>query len=489
MIYHADTDKLRTTWQGAPTIGNAEDLFRVSLKAGANKQIVADTHLFVDQALRILPYSDFDSIRRDAAGREYDSADAALSEFIHEGDVVFAIKHHRCDHRALTESLSKDELKEHLKLQDTHIQLAIGVQDRARGFPGVITLNSPQSYGVDASIPGRFGAPDYPMIFVTPEFPHYLPATLHSACKDNLRTMALVLNAVVKFPGNGRYNGGDPLACCTVEALQQHVTQMLYAVAGADQQRQQANEWFSHPDNLIYCAEYAFIAASAACHWPLNPSTVTGLTDKATSNRFFSILDSHNAGEITPLTENNPNKLARQVRVSKAPGTLRPIPDYAPTSLKAIEKPKLAFKPFTPADIVDHALRIHFEREKTGESVAGIQAEVLKKMLPGFIEMLGLDAENANPKHKNAAKTVFMEIVRIVGTEHRNYQEFRAALQPALKAAESLIGGRTRQNTPGNLFVPPSLFHVVARNEHDGGILGLSYLGHGLHLTLVRSEE
>jgi hypothetical protein len=489
MIYHADRDKLRDTWQGAPVIGSAEDLFRVSLQTGPNRQIVADTHLFKDTPLRLLPYSDFDSVSSDATGRQYESADAALNDYIADGDVAIAIKHHRCDHRLLTEKLSNAELKEHIKLQDTHIQLAIGVNDRARGLPGVVTLNSPQSYGSDESMPGRFGAADYPMIFVSPEYPGYLPASLHAAFKDNLRTMALAFNAVVKFPGNGRYNGGDPLACFNVEALQQHVSQMLYAVAGNNAQRRRAVEWFTHPDNLIYCAEYAFIVMSAACHWPLNPATVKSLTDTNTANSFFAILESHNNGNETTLTEGNPNKLARRIRASAAPDNLQPLPEYAPPRLKSAEKTKLAFKPFTPADIVDHAIRIHFDREKYGESIAATQAGVLSKMLPGFIEMLGLDAANANPNQKAAATAVFNQIVAVVGKQHSSYQAFRDALQPLLEAAAALTGGRARNNSPGNLFVPPSLFHIVARKEHSGGLLGLSYLGHGLHLTLLRSEE
>lgn len=489
MIYNADKELLRSTWQGSPTIGNAEDLFRVSLDFGDHGKLSADTHLFSKQPLRLLPYSDFDSQRRDASGRQHVSGDSALCEHITEGDVVFAIKHHRCDNRLLSETTPASELKEHLKLQDTHIQIAIGVSDRARGIPGVVTLNSPQSYGGEANTPGRFGAPDYPMIFVRPEYPDYLPANLHTDFNDNIRTMALAFNAVVKFPGGGRYNGGDPLACCTVQALKRHVTKMLFAIAGSSVEQKQANDWFERPENLIYCAEYAFVAATAGCHWPLNQRTITELTNATVSKRFLSMLEKHNQGSSTRLTDTNPNRLTRCVRASVAPPNLLPLPAYAPSERRSQEQTKLAFKPFTAADIVDHAMRIHFEREIHGEAVASVQAAVLRKMQPGFIEMLGLDGEDANPAHKAAAISVFTQIVRIVGTEHQSYQHFRSALQPALDAAEHLVGGRNSVDNPGNLFVPPSLFHIVARKEHSGGLLGLSYLAHGLHLSLVSAEE
>lgn len=490
MRFNVDMDKLRATWHGSPQINSAKDLFRVSLDLGDQKSLVADTHLFENQPIRLLPYSDFDSQRRDASGREYPSGDAGLVTEIAEGDVVFAIKHHRSDNRLLSENTPGSELKEHVKLQDTHIQLAIGVADRSRGLPGVVTLNSPQSYGAESGAPGRFGDPGYPMIFVRPEYPSYVPVVLHRRFTNNIRTMALAFNAVSKFPGNGRYNGGDPLACCSVNDLKQHVTQMLFALAGNKQQRKQARDWFQQPENLIYCAEYAFIAASAGCHWPLNAETITGLTNARVSHRFMTMLERHNLGQSTRLTADNPNPLSRLVRASVAPGDLMPLPDYASSRKKLSEQNKLAFKPFTAADIVDHALRLHFDREKNGESIAQVQAAVLTKMMPGFLEMLGLDAEDAHPDHKEAATAVFTEIVRIVGSQYQSYEAFRAALKPALKTASMLIGGRSGGvDNPGNLFVPPCLFHIVARQEHAGGLLGLSYLAHGLHLSLLRGSS
>ncbi len=489
MKYNVDTDKLRATWQGLPLIKTAEDLFRVSLDFGQQGQVVADTHLFPTKPVRLLPYSDFDSQRRDASGRQYASGDAALVADIPEGDVLFAIKHHRCNNRYLSKQTPGDELKEHLKLQDTHIQVVIGVADRSRGLPGVVTLNSPQSYGAETGAAGRFGEVGYPMIFVRPAYPSYLPARLHRSFTDNIRTMALAFNAVVRFPGNGRYNGGDPLACCSVKALKEHVTQMLFALAGNKSQRKAARDWFAQADNLIYCAEYAFVAASAGCHWPLNAQTVASLTNSRLSHRFITMLERHNLGQSTRLTADNPNTLSRFVSASVAPDDLLPMPAYASENQKMVEQKKLAFKPFTAADIVDHALRLHFEREKSGESIAPVQAAVLNKMMPGFLEILGLDSEDANLNHKEAATIVFTEIVRTVGTQYPSYAEFRAALKPSLKAASMLVGGRSGAENPGNLFVPPCLFHIVAREEHSGGLLGLSYVAHGLHLSLLHGED
>lgn len=485
MDFYADMDKLHSVWPEGPKCRDAEDFFRVAVDLGSKGKITADTHLFPGRKLTILPYSDFDSLSRDARGNRHTSGDSALAEAIQPGEIVFAIKHHRCSHRLLDQKTAAENLKEHLKLQDTHIQLAAGVMDRGRGQPGVVTLNSPQSYPGESGPPGRFGTDNYPMIFVKPTFPVYLPAEIHPVFVDNIRTMAVAFNAVAKFPGNGRYNGGDPLAANTPEQVVEHVTRMVLAIAATGDRQRGAREWFSKPENLIYCAEFAFIAATAGCLCPLNITYLEGLVGEKVARNFIAILDKQASGHKTELTRSNPNKMANLVTVAIAPSDLKPMPEYASAEQLPLESTKLAFEPFTPADIVDHAMRLHFDREKQGESIAPVQAAVMQKMQAGFIEMLNLDGSDADPVQRRAAKSVYGSIISIVGTQHSSYQEFRNALDPVLALARELTSGKANNGHRSKLFVPPSLFHIVARHEHTGGLLGLDYIGHGFHLSLV----
>ncbi len=488
-MFHADMEALRKVWPDKPVIDNAEDLFRVSVNMGQHGQFTADTHLFPGQPLRLLPYADFDSLSRDASGRKHPAGDASLAQAIRPGQMAFAIKHHRCEHRALSANSAEHDLKEHIKLQDSHIQIAIGVADRGRGIPGVVTLNSPQSYGGEGDTPGRFGAPDYPMIFVTPKLPDYVPRGLRQSFIDNITAMAVTFNAVSKFPGNGVYNGGDPLAASTPEKVIEHVKQMVLAIAGSEHQQQAALQWFEEPNHLIYCAEYAFLCTSAGCLCPLNRRFLDPLVGDEVAAQFIDILNRHNAGNNTRLSSSNPNKLVGFINTPAIPDELLPMADYAPVDKKPSEKMKLALQPLTAADILDHALSLHFDRRNQGESIAPIQAGVLQKMQSGLLDMLNLNQPDTNPEHREVAIAQFTKVVSIVAIPHANYDEFRHRLDPALQELSDSLTVAGDDSNQVTQFTPPSLFHVLARKDHSGGLLELDYLGHGLHLSLLHSDE
>lgn len=55
-------------------------------------------------------------------------------------------------------------------------------------------------------------------------------------------------------------------------------------------------------------------------------------------------------------------------------------------------------------------------------------------------------------------------------------------MTPLLDQARQITGPRGDGN---GLFTPPSLFHVVAQGKQPGGLLGLEYVGHGVHFSLV----
>ena len=469
----ADLERVAAQWPGGPPIDRIEDAFRVLVVLGEHR-VVADTHLF-GSAVRVIPYHNDDGVT-DADGAPVERGDAALAEYFEPGDIGIAVKHHRTEHRVLDlGSTDPGDMKEHFKLQDTHIELVVGVE--RDGAPGVITLNNPQTYE-----DGRFGSPDYPMVFFRPQYPEYLGADEQHAFQDNVRTMMAGFNAVSHFPGD--YNGGDPLAARDTAHVLEHVSMMVRAIAGDAE----ARAWFEDPENQIYCAELAHVSFSAGLHVPLNAENVVPLVGEDTWAEFERQVAAHNAGEASAFTELNENDLVRYVELTVAPDDLRPVSSYADDPERAeSDGRRLAFKPMTMADIVEEFMRTHLPRETLGEELAPLQGAVLGHMKPGLLEAMAMDQLPETDPRRQAVEALFAEIVAVVSTPYGSYDEYRATLEPLLAQARAVTG--PRDDSGVGLFVPPSLMHAVALGHQPGGLLHLRYVGHGLHWSMVRPAE
>lgn len=480
--FEVDLAGVNAQWPDDVPAASVEDLFRVRVIAGP-RTLIADTHLFGD-AVNIIPYSDDDGIT-DAAGNQVAYGDAVIAQYFPPGEVGIAVKHHRPAHRTLALAGGPaSAMKEHMKLQDTHIELVVGVERGGRA--AAITLNNPQSYQ-----DGRFGDASYPMIFLQPVYPSYLSTDQAHAFRDNIRTMLVGFNAVSNFPGD--YNGGDPLAARTPRDVREHVAMMVRAITGDEE----AREWFRREENQVYCAELAHISFSSGLIVPLNAEHLVPLVGEETWQRFQHEVSEHNAGRESAFTSLNSNGLVADVRLSLAAGTLLPASSYAPEGSDAAER--LAFEPMTMADIVQYFVATHMPRRELGEATAPLQGAALMAMKPGLLEAMTLDrvplvapADIANaPAAQQPAlearamvEDLFGRIVAVVSTPHANYSAFRAALDPLMAEARLVTGPRDGSGT--GLFVPPSLMHLVAQGRHTGGIMGLRYVGHGLHYSLVR---
>ncbi len=514
-------EALNSQFSGDQPMTTIEDAFTVTVKLG-DKAFRAGTHLFPG-TLTLIPYDDGqhtvvqsgsnsegpiwnvgDREIADARGEKTNlRGDEVLARYFAPGEIGYAIKHHRPEHRTLSLEAGAD-LKETVKLQDTHIELVVGVErpsDHDHNpatpdvmVPGVITLNNPQDYEE-----GRFGDPSYPMIFVENKYPQYLSnvsldgAPVANAFETNVRTMMLGLNAVSNFPGD--YNGGDPLGARNPAQLRALVGKMIQAIAGDED----ALDWFKESENNLYCAELAFVAASAGLHFPLNEETFVkgGIVDAETWAMFGAELAKHNAGEPTIFTIKNENGLARLVDGALAPAGLKPVWQYAPTALQAAESQKLAFQPLTMADIVDSFLSTHMPRAQFGEALAPAQAALLSAMQPGLLEAMTLDDQtiaNAAGTEKEAhlkgarakVDALYAALVQAIGQQYESYTAFRAALEPLMAQARVITG--PRGDTGVGLFVPPSLLHMVAQGRFEG-LIGLQYVGHGLHFSQLNVQE
>jgi len=467
--YKADLQVLNDIWPDGPEMETVEDAYKVSVDLG-EVQFDAPTHLF-GKPVNVIPYSDEDGTV-DAAGVTWERRDAAIAEVFPPGSIGFSVKNHRAENRTMSPADIQSDIKEQVKLQDTHIQIVVGVE--RDGEAGAITLNNPQNYQG-----GLFGDKVYSMFFVAPKYPEYLGEVEQIRFNDNIRTMTLAFNAVSDFPGD--YNGGDPLAAHNPQKLQDHVRQMVLAIGGD----QEARAWFEDPANQVYCAELAFIGASAGMHFPLNDATMVPLVGEEAWDAFKAEIEKHQAGEPSAFTELNDNDKAELVAAVLAPEDLRPAWEYAPDAMA--ESAKLAFQPMTMADIIQQFLRTHVPREKLGEQFAPVQGQLLQAMKPGLLENMAMDQMQAEDPRRQAIDQLFNALVDVVSTPYEEYAAFQQALAPLMQQARQVTGPRDDSGT--GYFVPPSLFHVVAQGKHPGGLLGLDYVGHGIHISATYTPE
>lgn len=461
----ADLSRMNATWPSGPPIESLEDAFRLRLFLD-DQVLVLDTHLFRGP-LVIVPYHDEDDIV-DAAGEPIERGDQELSRLFPPGEIGFAVRHRRPRHRTLSLSQGETQIKEEIKMRDGHVEIVVGVM--RDGKPGVVTLNSPQTYER-----GRFGGASYPMIFLRPIWPEALSASSKIAFRDNVRTMMAGFAAVADFPLN--YIGGDPVGARDADAVRQHTAMMLRAIAGDEQ----AKDWFRNDQTRLYCSELAFLAASAGLLVPLNANHTVPLVGEEVWQKVRHEIEVQQAGGDSNFSKLSRNPLSHLVDLTEAPAELEPVAAYLPGN---DNEERLAWKPMTMADLVERFLALYLPRSELGEELAPLQGKLLAATRKGVLETLGMHRLPEDDPQLIQVLDLFDRIVEIVSVPHQDYETFRQHLEPLLEQAREVSGPSP---LPGaGLFVPPSLLHLVARGDWTGGLLGLEYVGHGLHFSLVR---
>jgi hypothetical protein len=482
--YEMNLAAANTIWPDQVPIAKAEDAYTALVKVG-DKTIPAPTHLF-GEIVNIIPYSNEDGVT-DASGATFKYGDQEVAKVFKPGDIGIGLKSHRQQHRVVDLNASDaSAMKEDFKLQDTHIELVVGVEKAEHGKAGAITLNNPQNYEN-----GRFGDAGYAPIFLRPEYPAYAKSKAAEYQANSLIAL-LGFNAVTNFPGD--YNGGDPLGARNPEKLREYVDQMVRAIGGDET----AREWFAAEENQVYCAELAFLALSAGIIVPINAATMVPRVGQAAWDKFAEQVTIHNRGvdefqstgnisdqNLSNFVKFNENKLSRLIRVTLAADSLKPMAQLAPNKTEAAKL--LAYRPMTMADIVRQFMRTHLPRKQLGESLAPVQGAVLAKMKPGLIESMGMDQLPASDPKRVAVEQLFDKIVAVVKKKHTSYDAFQTALEPLMQQANAAVG--PRGDSGEGLFTPPSLFHVVAQGNHLGGLLGLQYEGHGVHVSAVQKKN
>jgi hypothetical protein len=481
--YEMNLDAANALWPDQVPIAKPADAWTALVKVG-EQTIPAPTHLFGD-VINIIPYSDQDGVT-DATGAAIAYGDQEVAKVFKPGELGIGLKMHRPEKRFVDLNAAEaSSMKEDFKLQDTHIEIIVGVEQAEHGAPGAITLNNPQTYEN-----GRFGTAHYSLVFLRPEYPEYAGARVPDY-EANARLALVGFNAATDFPGD--YNGGDPLGPRNPDMVRTYVDQMVMAMAGDAA----AQAWFEQDENLVYCAELAFLALSAGVIQPLNATSMVPRVGQETWDAFVAEVDKHNKGvdefqasgtiseeNLSNFVKLNDNKRVQLVRLELAPEDLVPLAQLSPDP--ASYGQLLAYQPMTMSDIVEQFMRTHIPREVLGEALAPVQGAVLAKMKPGLLETMGMNQMPETDPRRVAVEQLFDQIVQVVGTPYDSYGAFREAIQPYLLQARSITG--PRDDTGTGLFTPPSLFHVAAQGKHTG-ILTLQYEGHGVHFSVAQKKS
>jgi len=402
------------------------------------KTIVSETHLLglAPQALNLIEYDD-----------SLGHAQARIAEHIAPGEIAISIKHHS----------PKPEDAEQIKLQCTHIQIAVGVKG------GVVTVNNPQDYQQ-----GLFGNEDYPMIFVKPKLPANLTPSQAAEYINNIRTWSVIANTFTKFPGN--YDGGDPLTCIDKVSILKMGNALINALRGDVV----AREWLQHPNQFVYCAELALLSLNLGLYFPLNKIHLGTSFDEV-----------QKALESGLFLEENDNGYIKMIERTCAPDHMLPIDEVISA---ASESQKfwngMAITPFCVADMVEHFIQRVVPRAKLGEiEGAKYQAMVFQKVRPSLNNYLKIEGREAEQQ----LETVLDLVLKIVSQPHASYQEFRAAISPVLQELSKI------SLKYGHAYIPPHCYLIRATDSIVGGksygVLGWEYLGHGLHKSLFNEGE
>lgn len=433
----------------------------------SGKVIVSPTHMLgqTEDEVRIMSYNN--PAKTNFVADESDQKD--LARFIYPGEFAIIIKHHCPKPNPIP--------FEQIKLQCTHIQVAVGVE--WQGENRVISISAPQDYHRQNSSSnkflGLFGTEEYPLIFIKPQFPKLFSTELKRHYVDNIRTWLVIANTFTVFPKNGAYNGNDPLTITSLEMVKEVGNNLLLALTGDPQ----AEEWFADPMNQVYCGELVHIALNLGIHYPLNKNVL--------GEELYAPVKQ--ALESKQFLDKNKNHYARRVHLQLAPETLPPITEYLEPPSKNSETvfdPLLAIQPFALVEILGKYIRRIIPREVLGEEVAPSQRQLLEKVKPVFLTAMKLDTlPESHPARIEIEKT-FQQALEVVGKKHQNYALYREALRPHLLRIHERI-----EEMEGviNAFIPPHCYLLRATNCIEGkpgqGLLGWQYLGHGLHESML----
>ncbi len=467
------------------------------------------------------------------------------------GDIGISLKHEKPKDLILdvaAAATNEKQNKEMMKLYDHHIQLWVCVDD-GQGNTRLVTLNNPTNYAKDSQsldgsafsqkgVYGGLGTRAYTNIFFRFNYGQQ-QAGLERAFNDNIRSWAVIFNSISWFPSD--YDGNDPLRAYSPKTVREHAAMAVHAVINTAGARAW---WTGQKANYLYCAEYAHLAAAAGLAVPLNEQSIVGLkapgfptitsamwakfsqqilTGQARDGRhYIDTKNRTNSGEGWGMTNPIRRGVIARIPLSEAPADLQAFETYvddgnrqaAGCGLGEDAAACLAFNPMTSADMVRYFLATFIprypvynvpqqQRAAQEQAIGQLQANVLFSMREGLFQAV-VDERMDSATKQQVRAGIFDVVAGITGCTDANndgapdgpcgpsvltgtydsYPQFLAAVNadPAFLAAQQLV---TQGATP--YFTPPSMFHVRANGWHSG-LLGMDYIAHGMHFSVVKPK-
>lgn len=452
--WELDLEAARRLWGNEPPLDSVHDLHRLRVDL-ENRSLWVGPQLF-DVPLAIVPYADHDDLN-DASGRPVARGDQELARRLAPGEIGLAIRHQRPKNRTLDVGAAARQLLPEVGLRYTHLEVLVGVV--RDGERGVVSLNSPPAYAG-----GRFGGPDYPMIFYRLDFSAFgerEPEVLRS-----LRAWLVAFGSLLTFPV--QYQGQDPLAASTPQRVTEHARRAVEAIAGDEESRQ----WFREKENQLYCSEYALLAINAAVQHPLHAEEMTPLVGEKVWRRFTREVERFDAGLSSGFTLPRLNRLAALVDI-------RPSENIP---LKGEER-ELAIVPMTLVDMVERSVVALIPPTEIDPAAAEARAALLGTLAVQARTRVSIEDEEELRQLDELLQRLLALELRAVG-EYRP-ERHREELRPLLDEIESLLCAPPRSQSC--LYAPPALFPWIAQGDWPAHGVRVEYLGHGIHYSLVRS--
>lgn len=432
------------------------------------KQEEAFTHLHTEQDIRLIAYNnDWKTKQRD------------LSRFILPGEWYIGSSHHNPGNRQITQPIFLDEEKgvEMLKFSITHVRNYIGVAE------GMVATDSPRSYANQHSA-GHVNPKDYPSLLWRVKFLGNIGPGEQRAYINNIRTWAMLLQKVTKFPPD--YNGNDNLMTNTYAKVMEFGGYVMNAVLG---DRNALAELHSQAEQ-VYCSEAGMhLALNLGLNAPLNQASVNALFGAGKWTKVQPMLnegadfwkngkhlDYYGNGSDGFMQNSEQNRL---VEMEPAPDWLQPLKDRLPG--RPLAGGGLVFRPWDTADMIDHFVKTAIPRQQRETwDVSNAQAELLLWLRPGIFHSMGFSRSNPPPPE---LVMLFDTLVGKIRKNYPSYDALRAAIAPELAAAHQIVAPKAQG---AGAFVPPHMVTTI-RGDADE-LIALEAVGQLFHESALKKK-
>ncbi len=426
------------------------------------------THIHNDAELRLIAYQN-----------EWGAKQRDLLHFIQWGEWYIGSSHHNPGNRKIVQSAFIDPEKgsEMLKFSITHIRNYIGVAD------GMVATDSPRSYA-NQHHAGNVNPKDYPSLLWRVKFLGDIAQGEQRAYINNIRTWAMLLQKVTKFPPD--YNGNDNLMTNTYAKVMEFGGYVIDALLGS---HSALAELHSQAEQ-VYCSEAGMhLSLNLGLNAPLNQASVSSLFGADKWPRIKAMLDEGDSfwsngkhqdyygnGTDGYMQNSEQNRL---VELEPAPDWLHPLKERLPG--RPLAGGGLVFRPWDTADMIEHFIKTAVPRDgHESWDVSNTQAELLLWLRPGIFHSMGFSRSNPPPPQ---LVMLFDTLVAKIRKNYPSYAEFRAAIAPELQAAHQIVAPKAQGE---GAFVPP---HMVTTIQGDADeLIALEAVGQLFHEDVLHAR-